>query len=80
MIQDADYVEIYRPAGPQELMLIKMHLDANGIQYYVADENICSILPVGFPLQMRLMVARHHAARCAEMLREELGMKDVRQP
>lgn len=77
---EPDYVEVYRPSGPQALMLIKMHLDAHGIQYYVADENICSILPVGFSLQTRLMVARHQAARCAQILREELGFEDVRQP
>jgi flagellar biosynthesis/type III secretory pathway M-ring protein FliF/YscJ len=72
---DTDYVELYRPPDVQALALIKLHLDAQGIRYYVADENFGSLLPVTTLGEMRLMVNRQDAERCAEILREQLGIE-----
>ena len=75
MAMDTDYVELYRPPDVQELALIKLHLDAQAVRYYVAGENFGSLLP-GTPLgEMRLMVDRRDARRCAEILREQLGIE-----
>jgi flagellar biosynthesis/type III secretory pathway M-ring protein FliF/YscJ len=74
------YVELYRPASTQELLLIKLHLDAAGVAYFVANENFSSLLPDLGLADMRLMVAPQHAERCAEILREQLGIDAPRRP
>ena len=75
-----EYVELYRPIDVQELALIKLHLDAQGIRFYVANENFGSLLPGTALGGMQLMVDRRDAARCAEILRDELGIETPWQP
>jgi flagellar biosynthesis/type III secretory pathway M-ring protein FliF/YscJ len=74
------YVELYRPASTQELLLIKLHLDAAGVAYFVANENFSSLLPDLGLADMRLMVAPQHAERCAEILAAQLGIQTPRRP
>lgn len=74
------YIEVYRPTGTQELLLIKLHLDAAGVSYFVANENFSSLLPDLGLADMRLMVAPEHAERCADILRAHLGIETLRRP
>lgn len=74
------YVELYRPVSTQELLLIKLHLDAAGVRYFVANENFSSLLPDLGLADMRLMVAPEDAQRCVEILREHLGIDAPRRP
>lgn len=77
---DEGYVELYRPASTQELLLIKLHLDAAGVAYLVTNENFSSLLPDLGLAGMRLLVDPRDAERCAEILAEELGIETPRRP
>jgi hypothetical protein len=71
-----EYVEVYRPFDQQQLMLIKMALERDGIRYFVANENLNSLLPPGGLLglaNMRLMVEESKAEDSLRIIREELG-------
>ncbi len=74
---DGPLTEIYRPAAQQELVMIKMILDREGVRYLVANEHLASALPVlgsaGLS-GMRLLVEANRASEVAVLLREELGL------
>jgi len=74
---DAPLTEIYRPADLQELVMIKMILEREGVDYVIANEHLASVLPIFGPVGlsgMRLMVGAECAAEIAALLREELGL------
>jgi len=74
---DGPLTEIYRPADLQELVMIKMILDREGVRYLVANEHLASALPVLGSVGlsgMRLLVETHRASEVAVLLREELGL------
>lgn len=74
---DEPLTEIYRPADLQELVMIKMILDRDGVRYVIANEHLASVLPVFGPVglsAMRLMVEPERAAEITTLLREELGL------
>lgn len=74
---DAPLTEIYRPADLQELVMIKMILEREGVDYVITNEHLASVLPVFGPMGlsgMRLMVAPERAAEISDLLREELGL------
>ncbi|MGH8672231.1 MAG: putative signal transducing protein [Burkholderiales bacterium] len=69
------FVEIYIPKDQHEVMMIKMLLERDGVEYVIANEHINSILPpsgLWGLASMRLMVRENVARRCREVLREEL--------
>ena len=68
------YTEIYRPNDQLEVMFLKMILEREGIDYYITNENLNSILPPCglFGLtEMCLMVESGKAQQCIEILRAE---------
>ena len=77
---DEGYVELYRPASTQEMLLIKLHLDAAGVAYFVTNENFSSLLPDLGLADMRLMVDPRDAERCADILAAQLGIETTRRP
>jgi hypothetical protein len=75
---DAPLTEIYRPVDLQELVMIKMILEREGVAYVITNEHLASVLPVFASVGlsgMRLMVAPERAAEISTLLREELGLK-----
>ena len=74
---DTPLTEIYRPADLQELVMIKMIMEREGLDYVITNEHLASVLPMFGPTGlagMRLMVASERAAEVSELLREELGL------
>ena len=74
---DAPLTEIYRPADLQELVMIKMIMEREGVDYVITNEHLASVLPMFGPMGlsgMRLMVERERAAEISALLREELGL------
>lgn len=70
------YTEVYRPNSPLEVMMIKMTLERDRIDYFIANENLNSIFPPGgvFGMgDMRLMVETGRVQDCMRILKEELG-------
>ena len=56
---DAPLTEIYRPADLQEVAMIKMILEREGVDYVITNEHLASVLPVFGSVglsSMRLMV------------------------
>jgi hypothetical protein len=75
---DAPLTEIYRPADLQELVMIKMILEREGVGYVITNEHLASVLPMFGPVGlsgMRLMVEPRRAGEILELLREELGLE-----
>jgi hypothetical protein len=75
---DAPLTEIYRPADLQELVMIKMILEREGVSYVITNEHLASVLPMFGPVGlsgMRLMVEPRRAGEILELLREELGLE-----
>jgi hypothetical protein len=76
---DAPLTEIYRPADLQELVMIKMILEREGVEYVIANEHLASLLPVCGPVGlsgMRLLVPPEQAPEISQLLRAELGLGD----
>ena len=78
-MDELSFVEICQPATAQELMMIKMLFDRDGIHYYVNNEYagrwmMPVIAPVGAS-SMRVMVQSDQAEEARNLLREELGMQ-----
>lgn len=74
---DLPLTEIYRPVDLQEVVMIKMLLEREGVHYVIANEHLASVFPVIGPAglsSMRLMVEARRAEEVAAMLREELGL------
>ncbi|HQR52849.1 MAG TPA: DUF2007 domain-containing protein [Burkholderiales bacterium] len=74
---NAPLTEIYRPADLQEVLIIKMLLEREGVDYVITNEHLASVLPVFGSVGvagMRLLVAPERAAEIAALLREELGL------
>jgi Putative prokaryotic signal transducing protein len=74
---DARLTEIYRPSDLQELVMIKMILEREGVDYVITNEHLASVLPMFGPVGlsgMRLMVEPGRAAEISTLLREELGL------
>lgn len=71
----APFVEVYRPSSQQEVMLLRMVLEREGIDFYIINERLHSLFhAVDTALgDMRLMVERTRVARCRQLLQEELG-------
>ena len=71
----APFVEVYRPRSQQEVMLLRMVLEREGIDFYIINERLHSLFhAVDTALgDMRLMVERARVARCRQLLEEELG-------
>ncbi|MGF1613208.1 MAG: hypothetical protein ACFCVA_04635 [Gammaproteobacteria bacterium] len=69
------FIEIYRPQSQQEVMLLRMVLEREGIAFYITNERLHSLLPIWDTAlgDMRLMVERERAALCRRILVEELG-------
>lgn len=69
------FIEIYRPQSQQEVMLLRMVLEREGIAFYITNERLHSLLPIWDTAlgDMRLMVEREQAALCRRILVEELG-------
>jgi hypothetical protein len=73
----APFTEIYRPADLQELVMIKMILEREGVDYLITNEHLASVMPMFGPIGlsgMRLMVEPRRAVEIADLLREELGL------
>ena len=66
------YTEIYRPNDQLEVMMLKMVLEREGIDYFITNEHLNSILPPAGLGDMRLMVETSRAQQCVEILRDEL--------
>jgi hypothetical protein len=66
------YTEIFRPNDQQEVMMLKMIMEREGIDYFITNENMNSLLPPGGLGGMRLMVETSKAQHCIEILRDEL--------
>lgn len=77
--EQATFVEVYRPQSQQEVMLLRMVLEREGIGFYITNERMHSVLPIWDTAlgDMRLMVEREHAEHCRRMLREELGLMPI---
>jgi hypothetical protein len=74
---NAPLTEIYRPADLQEVAMIKMILEREGVTYVIANEHLASVFPVFGPAglsSMRLLVEVRRAEEVAMLLREELGL------
>jgi len=74
---DTPLIEIYRPADLQEVVMIKMVLEREGVRYVIANEHLASVFPVLGPAglsSMRLMVEAQRATEVTALLREELGL------
>lgn len=70
-------MEIYRPADLQEVVMIKMLLEREGVDYLITNEHLASVLPVFGSVGtagMRLLVVPERAAEITALLREELGL------
>lgn len=70
-------MEIYRPADLQEVVMIKMLLEREGVDYLITNEHLASVLPVFGSVGiagMRLLVVPERAAEIVALLREELGL------
>lgn len=70
------FIEIYRPQSQQEVILLRMVLEGEGIAFYITNERLHSLLPVWDTAlgDMRLMVERERADLCRRLLAEELGL------
>jgi hypothetical protein len=66
------YTEIYRPNDQLEVMMLKMVLEREGVNYFITNEHLNSILPLAGLGDMRLMVETSRAQQCVEILRDEL--------
>jgi hypothetical protein len=66
------YTEIYRPNDQLEVMMLKMVLEREGVDYLIINEHLNSILPPAGLGDMRLMVETSRAQQCVEILRDEL--------
>lgn len=70
--------EIYRPGDLQEVIMIKMILEREGVDYLITNEHLASVLPafgtVGLS-GMRLLVESGRAEEMMRLLQEELGVK-----
>ena len=66
------YTEIYRPNDQLEVMMLKMVLEREGVDYFITNEHFSSILPPSGLGDMRLMVETRRAQQCIELLRDEL--------
>lgn len=74
---NAPLTEIYRPADLQEVLIIKMLLERERVDYLITNEHLASVLPVFGSVGvagMRLLVAPERAAEITALLREELGL------
>ncbi|MFZ0255792.1 MAG: hypothetical protein WAN46_09125 [Gammaproteobacteria bacterium] len=74
--EEPTFVEIYRPQSQQEVILLRMVLEREGIAFYITNERLHSLLPIWDTAlgDMRLMVERERAALCRRILGEELGL------
>lgn len=70
------FVEILRPTSQQEVALVRMVLEREGVEFYILNEGIHSLFHIFDQVlgDMRLMVERGHAERCRRILRDELGL------
>jgi hypothetical protein len=71
------YTEIFRPCDMQQVIMIKMALERDGIRYFIANENLNSLLPpIGFAgfIDMRLMVESGRTEESLAILRNELNL------
>ncbi|MGH8752257.1 MAG: putative signal transducing protein [Burkholderiales bacterium] len=66
------YTEIYQPQDQQEVILLKMIMEREGVAYFITNENLNSVLPLAGLGGMRLMVESAKARHCIEILRDEL--------
>jgi len=64
---------VYRPDGYQQLMMIKMLLDRENVNYYIEGEQ--SYMMATPDLSMRVMVDVDRAEEIKNALRDELGLK-----
>ena len=74
---NAPLTEIYRPTDLQEVAMIKMILEREGVDYVITNEHLASVLPIFGPAglsSMRLMVEVRRAEEVTDLLREELGL------
>lgn len=74
--EEPTFIEIYRPQSQQEVILLRMVLEREGIGFYITNERLHSLLPIWDTAlgDMRLMVERERAALCRRILQEELGL------
>ena len=74
--KDTHFIEVYRPRSQQEVVLLKMTLERDGIAFYITNEGVNSLFHVQDVMlgDMRLMVERRSADHCKAILREELGL------
>lgn len=79
--ETAPFVEIYRPQSQQEVILLRMVLEREGVSFYITNERLHSLLPIWDTAlgDMRLMVERDRAEQCRRILVEELGFGPVAQ-
>jgi hypothetical protein len=71
------YTEIFRPCDMQQVIMIKMALEREGIRYFIANENLNSLLPpIGFAgfIDMQLMVESGRTEESLQILRNELDL------
>ena len=75
---ESPFVEIYRPRSQQEVILLRMMLEREGIRFYIINEGMQSLFHVQDAAlgDMRLMVERSCAEPCRRLLRDELGLMD----
>lgn len=70
------FVEVYRPTSQQEVVLLRMVLEREGIAFYITNEGLHSLFHIWDTAlgDMRLMVACDNAERCRSLLSDELGL------
>jgi replication-associated recombination protein RarA len=76
-LQNMPLTEIYRPRDLQEVIMVKMLLEREQVDYVITNEHLASVLPMFGPVGlagMRVLVETARAQEMRELLSEELGL------
>lgn len=71
LTNESEFEEVCRPKAAAELVVLKSLLEAAGMIYYVANENLSNMLPFVSnlpPFQMRIMVQRARAQEARDLI------------
>jgi hypothetical protein len=72
--EETDYVLVYRPINSQEVALIRMILEREGIPFFIKNEPLhrAVIFSIQGPGEIQLFVPEKYAVETAGLLRSEL--------
>ena len=73
--EDYNYVFVYNPISSQEVALIKMIMEREGIPYFIKNEPLHKVVifSISGPGEIQLYVAEEFAEATIKLLKEELG-------